>query len=95
MGDAATMMDDVGRPKPAPDLFLYAARRLDVPPEGARVEDSREGMVAATQASMLAIDMLEVLPFSMRHARAQQTRPGAALLLSAKSMRRDRSREVT
>ncbi|KJK35591.1 hydrolase [Streptomyces variegatus] len=44
---------DVGRGKPAPDLFLYAAERMRVPPERcAVVEDSPLGVQAAVAAGM-------------------------------------------
>ncbi|MFH8566827.1 HAD family hydrolase [Streptomyces sp. NPDC017993] len=44
---------DVGRGKPAPDLFLYAARQMGVAPERcAVVEDSPLGVQAAVAAGM-------------------------------------------
>lgn len=44
---------DVGRGKPAPDLFLYAAERMGVAPERcAVVEDSPLGVRAAVAAGM-------------------------------------------
>ncbi|MGW3973555.1 HAD family hydrolase [Streptomyces ardesiacus] len=44
---------DVGRGKPAPDLFLYAAARMGVAPERcAVVEDSPLGVQAAVAAGM-------------------------------------------
>ncbi|NJP48224.1 HAD family hydrolase [Actinacidiphila epipremni] len=44
---------DVGRGKPAPDLFLHAARTMGVPPERcAVVEDSALGVAAARAAGM-------------------------------------------
>ncbi|MBM9510552.1 HAD family hydrolase [Actinacidiphila acididurans] len=44
---------DVGRGKPAPDLFLHAARTMGVPPERcAVVEDSPLGVQAARAAGM-------------------------------------------
>ncbi|MGW1835649.1 HAD family hydrolase [Streptomyces sp. BBFR2] len=44
---------DVGRGKPAPDLFLYAAERMGVAPERcAVVEDSPLGVAAARAAGM-------------------------------------------
>ncbi len=45
--------EDVARGKPAPDLFLYAADRMGVPPAACVVvEDSRPGVEAARAAGM-------------------------------------------
>ncbi|WP_405854645.1 HAD family hydrolase [Streptomyces sp. NBC_00090] len=45
--------EDVGRGKPEPDLFLYAASRMGVAPERCVVvEDSRLGVQAAVAAGM-------------------------------------------
>ncbi|MCX2183398.1 HAD family hydrolase [Streptomyces sp. SKN60] len=45
--------EDVGRGKPAPDLFLYAAERMGVPPgRCVVVEDSALGVQAAVAAGM-------------------------------------------
>lgn len=47
---------EVARGKPAPDLFLYAARRMGVGPERCVVvEDSLPGIAAAVAAGMPAI----------------------------------------
>jgi len=44
---------DVGRGKPAPDVFLETARRLGLPPRAClAVEDSRNGVLAAKAAGM-------------------------------------------
>ncbi|MFB3852562.1 MAG: HAD family hydrolase [Vicinamibacterales bacterium] len=44
---------DVGRGKPAPDIFLEALRRLGVPADRALViEDSRNGLVSAVSAGI-------------------------------------------
>ena len=56
--DAIVTADDpeVGAAKPAPDIFLTAARRLDVAPEDCLVfEDSPFGVTAAKAANMTAI----------------------------------------
>ena len=55
-------VDDVGgRTKPAPDLFLEAARRLGVKPESCTVfEDTDEGIEAATRAGMSVTDVREI-----------------------------------
>lgn len=48
--------DDVGRGKPAPDIYLLAARRLGVDPAGCTaVEDSPAGVTAAARAGMRTI----------------------------------------
>ena len=48
--------ESVARGKPAPDVFLEAARMLDVAPEQcAVVEDSRNGVLAARAAGMAVI----------------------------------------
>jgi beta-phosphoglucomutase-like phosphatase (HAD superfamily) len=48
--------DEVPRGKPAPDVFLEAARRLGVPPEECLViEDTRYGVEAAKRAFMRCI----------------------------------------
>lgn len=48
--------DQVARPKPAPDIFLAAARLLDVPPSACVViEDSENGVAAAKQAGCFCI----------------------------------------
>jgi HAD superfamily hydrolase (TIGR01509 family) len=45
--------EQVARGKPAPDLFLYAARRMGVPPDACIVvEDSVAGVTAARDAGM-------------------------------------------
>ena len=58
-GDDIFAAEMVERPKPAPDVYLYAARQLDRKPEECLVvEDSRSGMVAARQAGMPVIGFL-------------------------------------
>lgn len=58
-----TARDDVPHPKPAPDLYLEAARRLGVAP-GACVafEDSSIGILAAHAAGMRAVMVIDILP---------------------------------
>jgi beta-phosphoglucomutase-like phosphatase (HAD superfamily) len=63
--DTVVTLDDVGRAKPEPDLFLEAARRLGVPPERCLVfEDSLQGIEAARQAGMHVVDVagLDTVP---------------------------------
>jgi HAD superfamily hydrolase (TIGR01509 family) len=53
---ATVSSEEVGRGKPAPDVFLEAARRLGVPPERcAAVEDSANGIRAAHAAGMRVV----------------------------------------
>jgi HAD superfamily hydrolase (TIGR01509 family) len=60
--DTVVTLDDVARAKPAPDLFLEAARRLGVTPEQCLVfEDSREGLQVARLAGMQAVDVVAML----------------------------------
>nr|WP_294517161.1 HAD family phosphatase [uncultured Rhodopila sp.] len=60
--DTVVTIEDVGHAKPAPDLFLEAARRLGVPPARVLVfEDTREGLEAAGRAGMQALDVADIL----------------------------------
>jgi HAD superfamily hydrolase (TIGR01509 family) len=53
---ATVSSEEVGRGKPAPDVYLEAARRLGVDPtRAAAVEDSHNGIRAAKTAGMRAI----------------------------------------
>ena len=61
--------DDGYRAKPAPDMFLEVARRLNVAPAQCAVfEDGEPGLEGARQAGMLAID---VRPFILDSAVAE------------------------
>ena len=52
-GEHVFSKTQVARGKPAPDLLLYAARRMGAPPAGCVVvEDSRPGVQAAVAAGM-------------------------------------------
>ena len=54
--DTVVTIEDVGRPKPYPDLFLEAARRLGAPPDKCLVfEDSQIGTQAAGAAGMKSV----------------------------------------
>jgi HAD superfamily hydrolase (TIGR01509 family) len=56
--DALIYAEDVPRHKPAPDVFLEAARRLGVAPTACCVyEDSDPGIEAARQAGMTWVDV--------------------------------------
>jgi HAD superfamily hydrolase (TIGR01509 family) len=63
---ALATRDDVERPKPHPDIYLEAARRLGVPPERCiAFEDSNLGLEAAHAAGTMAFmvpDLLQPLP---------------------------------
>ena len=66
--DAIVSSDDVGRPKPAPDIFLTAAQRISVPPQECVVfEDGETGMEGARIAGMHVVD---VRPWIQRCGRA-------------------------
>jgi beta-phosphoglucomutase family hydrolase len=55
---AVVTSEDVQRQKPAPDIFLEAARRLDVPPQLCRAyEDTDLGLQAIRAAGMEAVDV--------------------------------------
>jgi beta-phosphoglucomutase family hydrolase len=55
---ALVTADDVERGKPAPDIFLEAARRLGVPPKTCYAfEDGDLGLQSARSAGMIAIDV--------------------------------------
>jgi HAD superfamily hydrolase (TIGR01509 family) len=54
--EASVSSEEVARGKPAPDVFLEAARRLDVAPERcAAIEDSANGIRAAHAAGMRVV----------------------------------------
>jgi beta-phosphoglucomutase-like phosphatase (HAD superfamily) len=59
---AIVTSEDVVRQKPAPDIFLEAARRIDVPPQFCRAyEDTDLGMKAIRAAGMEAVDVRHLL----------------------------------
>jgi beta-phosphoglucomutase-like phosphatase (HAD superfamily) len=54
--------EEVERQKPAPDIFLEAARRIGVPPRSCRAyEDTDLGMKAIQAAGMEAVDVRQLL----------------------------------
>lgn len=58
--DALVSGQEVKHGKPAPDIFLLAAKRLNVQPEEAVViEDGRSGMIGASAANMKSIGLVE------------------------------------
>lgn len=67
--------EDVTRQKPAPDIFLEAARRLGVPPARCRAyEDTDLGLQAIRAAGMEAVDVRELLPKLRRQAPSRCSR---------------------
>jgi beta-phosphoglucomutase family hydrolase len=59
---AVVTSEDVANQKPAPDIFLEAARRLGVPPQYCRAyEDTDLGMRAIRAAGMEAVDVRKLL----------------------------------
>jgi len=65
--DAIVTSEDVANQKPAPDIFLAAARRIGVPPQLCRAyEDTDLGMQAIRAAGMEAVDVRELLAKAAR-----------------------------
>lgn len=59
---AVVTNEDVQKQKPAPDIFLEAAKRIGVPPHLCRAyEDTDLGMEAIRAAGMEAVDVRELL----------------------------------
>lgn len=59
---AIVTSEDVVRQKPAPDIFLEAARRIGVPPQFCRAyEDTDLGIRAIRAAGMEAVDVRQLL----------------------------------
>lgn len=59
---AIVTSEDVVNQKPAPDIFLEAARRIGVPPQYCRAyEDTDLGMQAIRAAGMEAVDVRQLL----------------------------------
>ena len=60
--NAVVTSEDVVNQKPAPDIFLEAAKRIGVPPRFCRAyEDTDLGMQAIRAAGMEAVDVRELL----------------------------------
>lgn len=65
--DLVVAGDDVARPKPAPDAFLEAARRLDVPISRCLVvEDSASGVSAGLASGARVVAIPNQLPIAAR-----------------------------
>jgi beta-phosphoglucomutase-like phosphatase (HAD superfamily) len=59
--NAVVTSEDVVNQKPAPDIFLEAARRIGVPPRECRAyEDTELGMKAIRAAGMEAVDVRQL-----------------------------------
>jgi beta-phosphoglucomutase-like phosphatase (HAD superfamily) len=64
---AVVTSEDVVNQKPAPDIFLEAARRIGVPPEFCRAyEDTDLGMQAIRAAGMEAVDVRHLLQHGVK-----------------------------
>lgn len=73
---------DVAQGKPAPDLFLRAARKMHVEPsECIVVEDSAAGVAAAVAAGMTPIDFIGGSHSTTNHG-AQLTNAGARAVIA-------------
>jgi HAD superfamily hydrolase (TIGR01509 family) len=65
--DAIVTSQDVVNPKPAPDTFLEAARRINVAPEKCRAyEDADMGIKAILAAGMEPVDVRDMLAAASR-----------------------------
>jgi HAD superfamily hydrolase (TIGR01549 family) len=74
--DAIVTSEDTDRHKPDPDVFLEAARQIQVAPAACRVyEDSDLGIEAARRAGMQWVDVRQFHP----HPRRDETFPAAAV----------------
>ena len=63
--------DEIAHGKPAPDIYLEAARRLGVAPECcAAFEDSDAGTLSASRAGMLTFQVPDMKPPSPEAAAA-------------------------
>jgi HAD superfamily hydrolase (TIGR01509 family) len=83
---ATVSSEEVPRGKPAPDVYLEAARRLNVPPERcAAVEDSENGIRSAKAAGMrvVAIPNPQYPPADDALAAADVVLPAVAALTPA------------
>jgi HAD superfamily hydrolase (TIGR01509 family) len=70
VGDRVFSADHVARPKPAPDVYLLAARSLGIDPARCiAVEDSGPGVTAALAAGMTAIGFVGGSHIPAGHAR--------------------------
>lgn len=69
--DAVVCGEDVVCGKPAPDIFLFAARKLGVSPADCMgIEDSRNGILAVHRAGMFAALVPDLIPVDSEMAQA-------------------------
>ncbi|QBX34875.1 HAD family phosphatase [Paracoccus liaowanqingii] len=67
--DIVVTRSDVPLPKPAPDVYLLAARRLGIAPDRCLAfEDSDVGAIAARAAGMIVVQVPDMVPLSGKHA---------------------------
>ena len=60
--DVIVTSEDVENPKPAPDTFLEAARRMNIAPEKCRAyEDADMGIKAIIAARMEVVDIRKII----------------------------------
>jgi HAD superfamily hydrolase (TIGR01509 family) len=80
--DAVVVGEDVLHKKPAPDIFLSAARKLDArPPECVVVEDAINGIQAAHAAGMRCVAVATTFPLEqLQEANVVRERISAVLL---------------
>lgn len=84
--DAVVTAEKVERRKPAPDVFLAAARLVGIPPDRCTViEDAINGIEAARAAGMRCIAVAQSFPAS-ELARADRIRPTIAAVTLADLM---------
>ncbi len=58
-GDNVFSASQVSKPKPAPDVYLFAAKNMGIEPKNClAIEDSEAGMIAATTAGIRTIGFL-------------------------------------
>lgn len=77
--DLVVSADDVDMPKPAPDVYLTACRKLGVPPRAAvALEDSDLGASAALAAGLLTVQVVADSTSPAGNGPASRPRPGSS-----------------